>query len=462
MTDTPSGGPAAATEELKDFALGTDIDNLPDDVVEHAKLVLLDTAGSLLAASASTFDPGRILTSAARAEGGAPVASVVGYGMRTAPTQAALVNGTMGYFCDLDAHHPEAITHTPAIVVPAALAVAERVGATGQDLLESVVIGIDVACRVSLALNPDVLYEQGFHPTPISGVFGTMTAAARLLDLDREAYGSGLGLAQTQASGLLAWKEEPTESLRPFNPGIAARNGVTAATLADAGYASPVDPFGGQYNIFRAFSDGREEPDRLTEDLGERFAIMEHAFKRHSSVAFSHPGLDALLGILEQADLNAGDIDAIELRFPATGAELVDGTDLKSHSLQYLLAIATVEREIRIDHIIDDRSDDPIVSDIMGRITIIHDDTLDDVFPERYTSIVTVSTTADQFRERIDFAKGTPEKPFTAADVEAKFGRVTDEVIGNDRRRALIDAIDGIIDADNLDAFASLLREPTP
>ncbi|WP_170977366.1 MmgE/PrpD family protein [Halorussus salinisoli] len=443
---------------IVDFAANTTLDDIPDEVVDRSKLVLLDTVGSLLAASDPTYDPGRIVADFAGDGDGRSESSIIGYERTASCENAALTNGTLGYFCDLDAHHPEAITHTPAIMVPAALAVGERERATGTELLASVILGIEVACRVSLALNPGALYDQGFHPTPVSGGFGAAVAAGKLLDLDSEQLAIALGLAQTQASGLLAWKEDPTESLRPFNPGMAARNGVTAAELAAANFGSPVDPFGGEYNVFRAFSNGREAVDRLDRELGETYAITEHAFKRYSSVAFSHPALDALLGLLEEHDLCAEDVAEIEVRFPATGAELIDDADLNSHSLQYLLAVATLEREVMIDDIVDDRRSDPAVRALMDRVSLVRDEQLDDCFPERYTSVVTLETDLGTFSERVEYAAGTPEKPFTESDIKAKFRRITESTTTGEQRDEIVDVVSDFENVRDVNELVELVR----
>ena len=146
------------------------------------------------------------------------------------------------------------------------------------------------------------MYDLGFHPSAVAGCFGAAAAAAFLLRLEREAVVRALGLAACQASGLMAWESDPSENARPFQMGMAARNGVTAALLAAAG-------FGGPDRRLRSWPHGvsrvqpRAAPELLIADLGERWdGVMELAIKPYASVSFLHPALDALLALVHEHD----------------------------------------------------------------------------------------------------------------------------------------------------------------
>jgi 2-methylcitrate dehydratase PrpD len=264
--------------------------------------------------------------------------------------------------------------------------------------------------------------------------------------LNPDQFPIALGLAGQQTSGLLAWKEDFSENSRPFNHSIAARNGVTAALLAELGFGAPGDLFGGRYNIFRAFSseDGKDL-GRLTCDLGRHFSIMELAFKRYACCAFLHPGLDALLGIMNQHKLAAGRIDSIVLRFPKNGAELINGTELRSHSAQYILAVAAANHQVMIDDILYDRCSDPDVRRLCDRTEVVGDHVLDAGFPQRYASIVEVKTTTGaKFAARVDHAAGTPENPFTRKQIEDKFSKLSEPVVGKPTARKIRDLTNDI------------------
>ena len=227
--EKPASVSSGATRSFAEFIRAFRLERLPAEVIAQGKAILLDTLGAMLAASPPRYSAGRIIADLACDQGGNPECTLVGRRERTSCVMAALANGTLGYYCDIEAHHPGAIMHAAAIVVPAALAAAEKQGASGRALLEAVILGIEAACRVSYAVDPRALYARGFHPSCVCGGFGSAAAACRLLGLDAAETARALGLVGNQASGLLAWADDQTENSRPFNPGIAARNGVTAA-----------------------------------------------------------------------------------------------------------------------------------------------------------------------------------------------------------------------------------------
>ncbi|HEX7101893.1 MAG TPA: MmgE/PrpD family protein, partial [Nitrolancea sp.] len=279
---------------------------LPEAVRQRTRLIVLDTLGAMLSASRPIFPGPQRLAQFLAADGPAGDCTIVGTTLRASATDAALMNGYLGYALDIESHHGAAVMHAAAGVLPAALAEAQQGGATGDRLLTAVALGIDVACRVSLAIGPNDLYNRGFHPTSIAGSFGAAAAVASLHELDGLAFARAFGLASTMTGGLLAWASDESEESRPFNPGTAARNGLTAGRLAAFGFGAPAGIFDGvmKYNVFRAWSeDGTGQPDELLRDFGERFAVDELIIKRHACCAFLHPGVDGLLDILSETDL---------------------------------------------------------------------------------------------------------------------------------------------------------------
>jgi 2-methylcitrate dehydratase PrpD len=337
------------------------------------------------------------------------------------------------------------------------LAIAEREGRSGADLLTALVLGIDIGCRVSNAIGPTAMYDRGQHPTAIAGCFASSTAAGYLLRLDPPAMQRAWGLAGTQASGLLAWENDDTENSRPFNPGIAARNGTTAALLASLGFGGPPDIFDGKFNVLDAFG---VTPNRgeLVDDLGERFLINELAIKRYASCAFTHPGLDGLDEIMAAHQLTAGDIEAIRLRFPRSGVKLIDNNHLRSHNAQYVLPIYALEGKVGIDDILYDRRGEPAIAAMTAKVQVFADDDLDPEFPDHYTSIVEVDSRDRTYTRRVTYAKGCPENPLSPAAVESKFRWLAGSVTDHARVDQIMETVANIRTAGTVDDLIALLQ----
>ena len=450
---------APLTETLADFVASFTPDKVPAQVRSYATEMVLDGSGTLLAAANPKLSTGRLIGDFVADQGGKEQAWVVGHGFRTSVVDAALANGTMGYACDYEPHHPEGVLHPIAVMAPTSLAVSELVHASGGRFMAAIVIGCEIEYRLSMALGPVQQYDLGFHPSAVCGCFGATAAAAFLLGLDAPQVIRAFGLAGCQASGLMAWESDETENSRPFQMGMAARNGVTAALLARKGFGGPTAIFDHGHTVLGAFSR-KPQPHLLTDELGTRFdGIMELAIKPYPSVSFLHPGLDALMDIVRQNKLKIGDVERIVLRFPKSGTHCIDNNPLKSHCAQYILPVALSATGLNVvDIFIDRRNADAQVRRLSERITVVADAELDRDFPARYTTIVEVTTMSGKtHRQRNEIARGYPENPLSRDDRYAKFESVGRTVASAQRLAQLRREIEGLWNAPKIDAYAQLM-----
>jgi len=444
------------TGKIADYVVDFGYGDIPQDAVEHSKLVILDTIGAMIAAANPSYPAGGIIRDHVLDQGGRGEASVVGRGVKVPATSAALANGTLAYLCDVESYHVKAVLHETAVVFPAAFAVAERENLGGSDLLASFVLGIDVETRLSYAISPTGMYARGFHPTVVAGCLGAAVSAGKLLALNRGELANALGLAAAQSSGLLSWESDVTEMSRPFGCGVAAQNGVKAALLAGSGFGGP-EVFEGKYTVFDAFS-GEAHAEELLDGLGSRFEVMNLTFKRYSSCAFTHPGLDAFLKIMEGRGLKAEEIEGITVRFPASGAKLIDRSELRSHNLQYVLSIAAHRGQVMFDDILFEQRSEGI-PELADRVTLIHDEGLDPFFPETMPTIVEVTTKdGSTFTERVDSAKGTPENPMTPGEVREKYRRLAKTVVDEGDAEEIERAVNRLDRMRDVGELAELLR----
>ncbi len=457
---TAISGQAAQTNMTDRFARWVETfpyERIPADVVDRTKEIIYDGLGALLSATSPRYDIGAVLRRFVRETGGTPEAQVFGTDLRTNCATAALVNGTFGYYCDVESHHPGAIMHAIAVLGPAALAVGERMHRSGKDVLAAIVVGIDAACRVSYALGGAALYARGFHPTCVAGTFGSLAAAARLYGLEGPALRHAFGLAGTEASGLLAWVSDDTEHSRPYNMGLASRHGVLAAHLASCGFGGPPAIFEGKYPLGRAFT-GQWDEGALFDGLGTAFKVMEVAVKQYACCAFIHPGLDGLFEIMEQEGVRTGDIRRITLRYPAGGYHVIDGNPLRSHCAQYVLALAAHKGAVDFDDILHDRRRDPGIKALAERVTVVGDTELDRTYPDLYRSIIEVETAGGRHTRDVTYPKGSPERPLSRLELDRKFARLTADVVGPRRREEITEMVRRFEELPDVADLARLLR----
>jgi 2-methylcitrate dehydratase PrpD len=220
-----------------------------------------------------------------------------------------MVNGTASHALDYDDTNFVYLGHPSVAVIPAALAVAEKTGATVSDFIEAALIGMEVTSRIGAWLGRPH-YEAGFHQTATSGTFGSTMAVARLLGLEQERTQHALGLATTRASGL---KSQFGTMGKPFHAGMAAANAVEAATLASAGFVS--NPEGLTCSQGFADTHGGQSTDHadVLQGLGTTYKLESVLHKFHACCHGTHAPIEALTKARESRDLDASDIDDVKI-----------------------------------------------------------------------------------------------------------------------------------------------------
>ncbi|MFC7554565.1 MmgE/PrpD family protein [Pseudoroseomonas wenyumeiae] len=204
-----------------------------------------------------------------------------------APAGAALVNATLGHSLDFDDTHAEAVVHPGAPVIPAALAAAEMVGASGAETLAGIVAGYEVALRLALALPAGAHYDRGFHPSATCGAFGAAAAAGRVFGLDAAGIASALGIALSQSAGSLQFLANGAWTKR-FQVGWAGMAGLTAATLAREGFKGAADAIEGKHGFLNAYAPA-PRPERVLQDLGQFYELMATGVKPYPPAAGAMP-----------------------------------------------------------------------------------------------------------------------------------------------------------------------------
>ena len=288
----------SAAEIFAEWALELRLDDIPLQTRAAACRHLLDGVGNAIAAARLQAAP--FALSAARGSESPAEATVFGYADRLPSPMAAFANGCLIHALDFDDTHTEALVHPTAAVLPAAFAVGEETGVSGEEVLAACIAGYEVVTRLGAAV-PHGFHRRGFHATSVCGVFAAALVASRLLGMSPRKTVSALGIAGSMASGSLEFLNTGS-STKQIHPGLASSSGIFAARLAASGADGPRSIFEGQHGLFRAFADAEVDPTSLTANLGERWETEQITIKPYPACQLSHASLDAVLELLSMID----------------------------------------------------------------------------------------------------------------------------------------------------------------
>lgn len=436
---------------------------LPPDVVEAARLHLLDAIGAGLAAAGSSAGaPYRAFTARLREE---PTSSLLAQATGCGPASAALVNGGLIHSLEYDDTHTGSIVHGSAVLMPAAMATAEAQGATFRAMLGAYVRGYEVLIRIGRAA-PGTFQANGFQVTSAGGTLAAALIASELWGLAEDEAVAALGIALSQSSGVFEFLTNGS-SVKSLHPGWAAHGGVIAAGLAQAGLTGPETAIEGQRGLFHSFARDAEAPARFAaecEDLGRRWHILDTAFKFSPCCHYLHAFIEAA-GLLAARGIRPEAIAEIVCEVPL-GAENVIcepwASKLASptgHSARWSLPVVVATRlqegSVTLDTFERPASD--AVRALAQRTTWVP--MAESGFPQRFAGAVTcVTKDGARHRERVDDAHGNASRAPSTAEVLGKF-RVNAALSLTPDAVAELEA--GVM-AENLDALRLALRRPRP
>ena len=299
-------GEAGPTQRIAGFAARSDGALFPQSARAIARLSMLDWSAVMLAGLGEPVSC--MVRRLVGEEGGAPAATVFGLDDQHPARAAALANGAASHALDYDDTHFAYVGHPSVAVLPAALAVAEKAGASGAELLEAFLVGVETACRVGGYLGASH-YQHGFHQTATSGAFGATAACARLLRLSPEQTCHALGIAATRASGL---KSQFGTMGKPFHAGMAAANGVEAASLASFGFVSRPDAIECEQGFAATHAGAGGDADSFA-GLGRTFRFEDVSYKHHACCHGTHAALEALALIRNEPDFDRDAVTGVAI-----------------------------------------------------------------------------------------------------------------------------------------------------
>ncbi len=405
------------TRALAHWAAETRFEDLPAHAVATARTLTLDTFGC--AGAAADAEGVAALRAHVAEDGARGPATVWVHGDRVPASRAALVNGTMAAALDFDPLHDRATVHADIVTLPAALAVAERRGATGRDLLAAVIVGDELLCRLGLALSR----HPGWFYTSVLGAFGAAAAAGRLLGLDAERMTHAFGIALSRAAGTQQSLIERRLTKR-LQSAFAAEAGVEAALLAARGITGPAEALEGRAGFQALYSPLDEAV--LLGGLGRDFEMTRLTFKKYPSCFCNHAAIEAAL-MLRRQGLAADAVERIEVVLSPFMERLVgqpfepgDQPQVAAQfSVQYSIACALARGRLGVAEIADDAVRDAAIGALAGRVRM----RTDAAHPGRFAPIEVTAWTRDgrTLAALGEILPGTPDHPLSGDEIEAKF-----------------------------------------
>ena len=368
-----------------------------------------------------------------------PQATVLGRKERIDMAGAALINGITSHTFDFDDTHLKTIIHPAGPVASAVLALAEVTGASGRTVIDSLVLGIDVACRVGNAMYPDH-YDRGWHITGSTGMLGAAAACSRLMGLNADQTQMALGIAASTPVGL---REQFGTMTKPFHPGAAARAGLLAALLAREGFTASKRALEAPRGLMQVAST-KCDWNEITDELGSRFEISFNTYKPFACGIVIHPAIDACAQ-LRAAGVKADDVERIEIAVHSLVLELTgkkepkDGLEAK-FSVYHGCAAGLLFGEAGEGEFDDALVTSEAVVDVRRKVVATVDPTID----EAEVRAVAIMKDGTRKAVHVEHAIGSLQRPLTNADLERKFSSLAEPVLGKTALAPLIAAAWGL------------------
>jgi 2-methylcitrate dehydratase PrpD len=439
------------TRILAEFAATHPSRGWSDAVEREAHRTFLNWVGC--AVGAARHDAARAALGAVGMLQPSPQATVLGHAVKVDIESAALVNGISSHTFDFDDTHLKTIIHPAGPVASSALALAEHLGASGRALIDALVIGIDVCCRMGNLVYPDH-YDRGWHITGSTGMLGSAAACARLLGLDAQQTAMALGIAASQPIGL---REQFGTMTKPFHPGAAARAGLTAALLAKHGFTSSARALEAPRGYAQVVSN-KFAWNEASDELGERFEISFNTYKPFACGIVIHPSIDACVQLREQG-VGAQDVERIELKVHSLVLELTgkkepqDGLQGKFsvyHGCAVGLIFGRAGEAEYADAIV---TRDDVVA-LRRKVVATVDDSID----EASADVTAVLRDGRRVHIFVEHAIGSLENPMSDAQLDAKFHALADGVLGASPSSELLAACRNLAQLPDVRALTALAR----
>lgn len=433
------------------FVKNTNYENLPDEVIKQAKTCLLDLVGA--ACAGATAIPGHVVTEIIEDAGGANDAVLIGRKEKVPVLNAALGNGLYAHALELDDLHRRSILRPGAPIIPAALAAAEKTGASGKELIAAIVVGYEVGIRIAEAMTPT--HYSYWHTTGTCGTFAAAIAAGKVMGLNEEQLIHALGHAGTQAAGLMELHYSPEGVMsKPLHASKAAQNGLFSAMLAAGGYTSTKTILSGERGFQRVFAP-EANLQKIVENLGSKFKIMDITFRYYASTRHTHAAIDLAVRLRDKG-IKPEDVELMRIQTYAVAKDLAgerfpETSHEAKYSLPFCVSTALAYGHVGIDDFTDERLSDPLLEKLMSRCTVEVDPLLSARYPRIWAAKLNVLLRDGTVeREQTNYPKGDPENKLTLEELRRKFRELSAQLLPSSKIEAWLKSITKVDSYDNI------------
>lgn len=420
MADMP-----AVTAQIAEFAVTSDGSVVPEEVLHLAERAITDTVGVAIAAAHDGTVEAALSAYQGRLCPGPATVLATGEGCDS--VQAALLNGTAAHALDFDDVTDAMKGHPSAVLTPATLAVGQQVKASGREVLDAFCIGHQVDCAIADGLAVDGHYARGWHSTATIGVLGATAAACRLLALDVSRTRHALGIAASMAGGS---RQNFGTMTKPLHAGLAASNGVLAASLAAAGFTADAEQLESPLGYFALYGAEGCDASGVTATLNGPWTVASHGInvKKFPCCYNTHRAADAVLE-LTGAGLRAGDIESVEVTLEPSGlGPLIHHRPMTGlqgkFSLEYVTAAGLLDGNLTLRTFTDEQVQRSEAQDLLARVTVAESDIPpvgDRDWQRTYAAVQVRTRDGGRLQRRVNVARGHAALPLTEDELVAKF-----------------------------------------
>ncbi len=438
-------------QEIARFVKEARYEDFPEEVVHQAKICLLDLVGA--ACAGATALPGHVVTEIIEEAGGSPQSVLIGRKERVPALSAALGNGLYAHGLEFDDLHRKSILRPGSPIIPAALAAAEKIGASGKDLITAIIVGYEVGIRIAEAMTPS--HYQYWHTTGTCGTFAAAVAAGKALNLDEDQLMYAIGHAGTQAAGLMELHYSPEGMIsKPLHASKAAQNGLFSAMLAAGGYTSTKTMLTGEKGFLRVFAP-KAKMEKIVEGIGTDYKIMQISFRLYASTRHTHAGIDLALRLREN-NIKPEDIELLRIQTYGVARDLVgepfpENIYEAKFSLPFCVSTALVYGHVGLEDFTEERLHDPVLEELMSHCTVEIDPLLDAHYPDKWAAKLNVILrNGTVVHEQTDFPKGDPENKVSLNELHTKFRRLSSMLLPPSKIEAWLGQIMKVETFDNI------------